>query len=508
MTTDWLASAEGQRVLNASAVVLAWLLLCVFVAWSRHRARRRFSFTAPIGEGPVLVAFASQTGFAQRIALQTAQSLQASGRPVSLRPLGEIDASSLQAASRALFVVATTGEGDPPDTSIAFVRKVMRTETSTQGLRYGLLALGDREYKHYCGFGRELDRWLRKQGAQPLFDAVEVDNADAGALRHWQHHLELLGGGTPLPDWSAPEYQRWRLVERRLLNSGSLGGPAYHLALEPLQGIPQWRAGDIAEIGPRNATQRVAAALGAIGLPAAAPMPDGEALSPWLARSLLPRDLAELKGATPEQLAQRLKPLPHREYSIASIPADGRLELLIRQMRQPDGSLGLGSGWLTEHAAVGDDVALRIRDNPGFQPPPDARPLILVGNGTGLAGLRAQLKARVAAGHKRNWLVFGERSAAQDWFHREEIEAWQKSGYLERLDLAFSRDQAQRVYVQDRLREAASDLQAWVGEGAAVYVCGSLEGMAPAVGSALADVLGAEVLEQMLEQGRYRRDVY
>jgi sulfite reductase (NADPH) flavoprotein alpha-component len=337
---------------------------------------------------------------------------------------------------------------------------------------------------------------------------VEVDNADAGALRHWQHHLELLGGGTPLPDWSAPEYQRWRLVERRLLNPGSLGGPAYHLALEPLQGIPQWRAGDIAEIGPRNSTQRVAEALQAIGLPAAAPMPDGEALSPWLGRSLLPRDLNELKGVMPEQLAQRLKPLPHREYSIASIPADGRLELLIRQMRQPDGSLGLGSGWLTEHAAVGDEVALRIRDNPGFQPPPDACPLILVGNGTGLAGLRAQLKARVAAGHRRNWLVFGERSAAHDWFHREEIEAWQKAGFLERLDLAFSRDQQQRVYVQDRLREAASELQAWVGEGAAVYVCGSLEGMAPAVGSALADVLGGETLERMLEQGRYRRDVY
>ena len=505
---DWLSTADGQRALKAGAVVLAWLLLCAFIAGSRARARRRLRIPAPAGSSPILVAYASQTGFAQRLALQTAQSLQASGAPVQLYPLGEVTAAMLQSAGRVLFVASTTGEGDPPDTCIPFVRKVMRADADLQGLHYGLLALGDREYRHCCGFGHELERWLRQHGAQPLFDAVEVDNADEGALRHWQHHLELLGGGQPLPDWSAPEYQRWRLVERRLLNPGSLGGPAYHLALQPFEGIPKWSAGDIAEIGPRNAPQRVAEALQAIGLPSATPMPDGEALSAWLSRSLLPRELAELQGMTTQQLAESLRPLPHREYSIASIPADGRLELLLRQMRQPDGSLGLGSGWLTGHAELGGEIALRIRENPGFQPPPDARPLILVGNGTGLAGLRAHLKARVAAGHQRNWLVFGERSAAHDAFHRDELEAWQKAGFLERLDLVFSRDQEQRLYVQDRLREAAQELKAWIAEGASVYVCGSLEGMAPAVGRVLAEVLGNETVESMLEQGRYRRDVY
>lgn len=506
--TDWLTTADGQRALKAGAVVFAWLLLCVFIAWSRARARRRLRMQAPAGSSPILVAYASQTGFAQRLALQTAQSLQSSGAPVQLYSLGEVTAAMLQSAGRVLFVASTTGEGDPPDTCIPFVRKVMRADADLQGLHYGLLALGDREYRHFCGFGHELERWLRQRGAQPLFDAVEVDNADEGALRHWQHHLELLGGGQPLPDWSAPEYQRWRLVERRLMNPGSLGGPAYHLALQPLEGIPKWSAGDIAEIGPRNAPQRVAEALQAIGLPSATPMPDEETLSAWLSRSLLPRDLADLRGTTAQQLAERLKPLPHREYSIASIPADGRLELLLRQMRQPDGSLGLGSGWLTEHAAVDDVISLRIRENPGFQPPPDGRPLILIGNGTGLAGLRAHLKARIAAGHKRNWLVFGERSRDKDYFHREEIEAWQQAGHLDRLDVVFSRDQEQRLYVQDRLREAAADLKAWVSEGAAVYVCGSLEGMAPAVGRVLTEVLGEATVESMLEEGRYRRDVY
>ena len=211
---------------------------------------------------------------------------------------------------------------------------------------------------------------------------------------------------------------------------------------------------------------------------------------------------------TRQELSKAFSPLPHREYSIASIPADGRLELLLRQMRHPDGTLGIGSAWLSEHAAVGETLALRIRSNPGFHPPADARPMILVGNGTGLAGLRAQLKQRIAAGRRRNWLLFGERSSLHDFYFREEIQAWRDSGDLARLDLAFSRDQAERIYVQQRLRQSAVELRRWMDEGASIYVCGSLEGMAPAVTAALNDILGVAVVEQLIEDGRYRRDVY
>lgn len=118
------------------------------------------------------------------------------------------------------------------------------------------------------------------------------------------------------------------------------------------------------------------------------------------------------------------------------------------------------------------------------------------------------LKERVAAGRRRNWLVFGERNAAHDWYYRDEIEAWHATGGIERLDLAFSRDQPGRVYVQQRLREAADALRDWVGQGASVYVCGSLEGMAPGVEAALLDTLGRERFDRLAIEGRYRRDVY
>ncbi|MOA11577.1 Sulfite reductase [NADPH] flavoprotein alpha-component [compost metagenome] len=134
--------------------------------------------------------------------------------------------------------------------------------------------------------------------------------------------------------------------------------------------------------------------------------------------------------------------------------------------------------------------------------------MILLGNGTGLAGLRSLLKARIAEGQTRNWLLFGERNRAHDYLCRDELEGWLIEGDLERLDLAFSRDQAEKVYVQDRLRQQAAELQKWLAEGASIYICGSLQGMASGVDQVLNDVLGTEAVERLIEQGRYRRDVY
>ena len=180
----------------------------------------------------------------------------------------------------------------------------------------------------------------------------------------------------------------------------------------------------------------------------------------------------------------------------------------MRQERHADGSLGVGSGWLTEHAPLGSAVSLRLRRNSSFHLPPQGVPMILLGNGTGLAGLRSLLKARVTEGMQRNWLLFGERNREHDFHCRDELQEWVTSGDLERLDLAFSRDQKQKVYVQDRLLESAALLKQWLADGAVIYVCGSLQGMASGVDHVLNNVLGREEVERLIEQGRYRRDVY
>jgi sulfite reductase (NADPH) flavoprotein alpha-component len=137
-----------------------------------------------------------------------------------------------------------------------------------------------------------------------------------------------------------------------------------------------------------------------------------------------------------------------------------------------------------------------------------SRPLILIGNGTGLAGLLGLIRARAAVGSGRIWLLYGERNAARDFHHRELIDAWHRDGVIERVDRVFSRDQASRRYVQHQLLAAADDVRRWVQAGAAVYVCGSLIGMAAGVDEVLRECVGPDALDELLETGRYRRDVY
>lgn len=454
-------TSEPARWLWALSAVAAWLALVGAVAWRQRRAKaqaRRDAEALAGGEAPVLIAFASQTGFAEDLAWMSAKALAAGGIGARVLSFADLDAAALAGAGRALLVVSTTGEGDPPDAAARFVRRAMAAPAALEGLRFGVLALGDRSYDQFCGFGRAVEGWLRRSGAEPLFDTVEVDDGDAAAIRHWQHQLGLIAG-VAAPDWSPPAYDAWRLVERRLLNPGSPGGEVWKLAFEPDGPLPDWSAGDIVEIG--------------------APDPGGD-------------------GAPAA-----------REYSVASLPADGRVELAVRLMRRPDGTPGLASGWLTGVCPLGGEVKMRLRANRAFHGPPAETPMILIGNGTGVAGLRAHLKARAAAAaHGGAWLMFGERTRAHDALFDDELQAWRTSGVLSRLDRAFSRDPGDGRYVQALVAEQAEAVRAWVARGAVVYVCGAQAGMAPGVHAALEQALGADTVIEMRESGRYRRDVY
>lgn len=440
---DWTApDGDPRRWLAAGLALLAWLALCAACL------RRRPAADEADATG-LLVAYASQTGSAERLAAASARLLRTAGAGVRLVDLRLLTPQALAEAERVLLIVSTTGEGDPPDDAVPFLR---RFEAQTPGLghlRYGLLSLGDRRYAHFCGFGRALARRLEAAGAAALFDAIEVDNGDVAALARWQAALSSLSGQDLRADMLQEPFVPMRLGERRLLNPGSSGGPIFHLELEPEAGAaPPWAAGDIAEIRT----------------------PSG----------------------------------PIREYSIASTPGDRRVHLVVRQQRHADG-YGLGSGWLTRDCAIGAAVPLRVRRNSAFHAPPDASPMLLIGNGTGIAGLRAHLRASASRGH---WLVYGERQRLHDALYQADVEDWMRRGVLSRVDRVFSRDPPAREYVQDRLRQRAPVLRDFVAKGAWIYVCGSREGMAPGVDAALRDVLGEAEVERLQSEGRYRRDVY
>ncbi|AUB73967.1 flavodoxin [Pseudomonas sp. Lz4W] len=492
--------------------ITGWLLYL-----DRRRKKRQIKqarqglSTAHSDASPWLIGFASQSGLAEQLAWQSAGQLQAAGFAVRVQPLAALSEQDLQQASNALFVVSTFGDGEAPDSARGFERKVLNQPLALSSLKYSLLALGDRQYPHFCGFATRVQQWLNERGAQSLFTPVQVDSGDPEALQHWQQQLGQLTGTAPAANWQAPGYNNWTLEQRQLLNPGSSGSGVYLLGLKAPHASDSWQAGDLVEVMPRQSPAAIEHFLQGLGLSADTPVQlDGlqETLAQALGGRQLPDNRGHLVGMHAQALVDALIPLHMREYSIASIPEDGLLQLIVRQERHADGSLGLGSGWLTEHANVGSAISLRVRRNSGFHLPAEPCPLILLGNGTGLAGLRSLLKARIAKGQQRNWLFFGERNAAHDFHCREELQGWLASGDLARLDLAFSRDQAQKIYVQDRLRESADEIRRWLADGAAIYICGSLQGMAAGVDQALTDLLGEPALQALIEQGRYRRDVY
>ena len=242
------------------------------------------------------------------------------------------------------------------------------------------------------------------------------------------------------------------------------------------------------------------------------------------------RDLRDLVTQYPQRdldaaaFARLLSPLAPRLYSIASSQrtAPDEVHLTIGVVTyQTHGRVrhGVVSGTVAS-LAEDADLPVYLHRNEGFRLPGDpATPIVMIGAGTGAAPYRAFLADREATGATgRNWLFFGDRSFEFDFLYQSEWLAWRRSGLLSRLDVAFSRDQAEKVYVQHRLREQASELWRWLQEGAHLYICGDATHMAPDVEAALLDIAtrqggfdadGArDYLRQLQRERRYQKDVY
>ncbi len=456
---------------------------------------------------PWLIAYATQTGVSEQLAWRTATALQQAHQPATVKSVQQLTLADLQQAEQVLFIASTYGTGEAPDLASSFEKKIMSGQADLSHLHYAVLALGSKEYPDtFCSFGHRIDQWLKNNGAQQLFATIEVDNASNEHIQQWN---AALAQSTQL-ELQAMDidktFDHWTLVKREVLNPGSLGAPAFNLEFKP-EHEAQWQAGDIAEIQPGNSAERIAQFLAAHQIPAGTVV---ASMQQRIEDILWNRDLTQLifPFISSEELLNQLPVLPTREYSIASIPSQQILRLVVRQQKDTSGELGLGSGWLTQYAALNAPIALRIRSNDSFHLVDDNRPIICIGNGTGIAGLMSLLHTRNRQDYNENWLIFGERQRAHDFFYQETLEAWLTVGTLKRLDLAFSRDQAEKVYVHHKLREQADELKTWVNNGAVIYVCGSIDGMASDVDQALIDILGESTVDQLRQDGRYRRDVY
>ncbi|HKB90560.1 MAG TPA: sulfite reductase subunit alpha [Opitutaceae bacterium] len=250
-------------------------------------------------------------------------------------------------------------------------------------------------------------------------------------------------------------------------------------------------------------------------------------LSAWLHGRGIVDLLIEHTAAkfTPPEFVGLLRKLQPRLYSISSSPKahPGQVHLTVGAVRYEAHNRarkGVCSTFLADRVANGGTIPVFVHHNSAFRPPADAtKPMIMVGPGTGIAPFRAFLEDRQVSGATgKNWLFFGDQRGATDFLYREQLESMKSAGILTRLDLAFSRDQPEKIYVQQRMLEHAAELFFWLEAGAHFYVCGDASRMAKDVDAALHQVVeraagrttaqAAEYIQTLKTQKRYARDVY
>jgi sulfite reductase (NADPH) flavoprotein alpha-component len=270
----------------------------------------------------------------------------------------------------------------------------------------------------------------------------------------------------------------------------------------------------------------VASAAPASDLAALLALEKRDELKKWLfGRGVV--DLLLLLAEPPPaaQFAKLLRKLSPRLYSISSSPKThpDEVHLTVSAVRYEShgrGRKGVASTFLADRVGDADYVKVFTQPSHGFKPPVNADvPMVMVGPGTGIAPFRAFLEERQITGAKgKNWLFFGDQKRDTDFLYEEQLLTWQKDGHLTRLDLAFSRDQSNKVYVQHRMLENASELWSWLQEGAHFYVCGDASRMAKDVDAALHTVIekgggkrpddAKAYVASLKSQKRYQRDVY
>lgn len=433
-----------QRLILAGLIVLGFLLVCVAALLTGKPKRKKTR-----GPSECLVLFASQTGQAEEIARETHSRLAAGGVNAQLCALNDCDAEILGQAERIFCIVSTTGEGDAPDNALRFEQRVMNMVIDFKGRAFAVLALGDRNYEPFCTFGHRVFQWFEACGASALMPCIEVDDLDPKAIAQWNSLLGNLGAGAILE--KANGFSAWRLVVRQRLNPTS-EHPLYRIGLVPEDVTKlSWQAGDLAEIETR----------------------DGH----------------------------------RRDYSISSLPSEGKLQLLIRQVIRTDGSFGKGSGRLIHECVVGEAVSLRIKPHQVFRRPAGQGPIVMVAAGSGFAGLRPHV-LDAADGARPVWLVYGERHPEHDRRLVDEMSDWKARDILHRLDLAWSRpEEGKGIYVQDVVADHGQKIQDRLGHDGAILICGGLA-MGRSVEEALKACLGEAWLDKAFEDGRYRRDLY
>lgn len=538
--------------------------------------------------------FGSQTGNGEGLANNLAAQAKAKGYNVQVTDMAEYDPAALVEERLVFVVVSTHGEGEPPIAAEKLHAWLHGDGAPRlESLKYGVFALGDSSYQHFCKTGKDFDAFLEKLGATRVLDRVDADvdfEEPAAAwmetvLNTYQSIAEETGGGAAqtsakILDFPAPaktQYGKTHPYPAAVRVNVNLNGEGSaketrHIEIDLGDSGLIYEPGDALGVYPKNNPAYVEELLSALNMDGDTSVTLGketlglrEAFSSRLDTTALSRVLIEkyaglidsgplrdllgepraeafrdytwgrhildlvedypAAGVSPQDFVNILRKIPARLYSIASSlkAHENQVHLIVGAVRyhaHKRDREGVCSTFLAGRAGADEKLAIYVQPNKHFRLPADSStPVIMVGPGTGIAPFRAFVEEREAIGAPgKNWLFFGDQHQASDYLYGEEWDDKHRRGIVTRLDLAFSRDQAQKIYVQTRILENSREMYAWLEEGAYFYVCGDASRMANDVHQALIRVVEQEggvsrekaeaYINGLADARRYLRDVY
>lgn len=529
--------------------------------------------------GPV-VLWASQTGNAEELAANLVDAFAAQGICADLASMSDIDPGELVAGGDLFVVTSTFGDGGPPDNGADFWDRLRAPNApALHGLRFAVLGVGDRSYGQFCEHARSLDARLAELGATRLFGRSDCEAHEDDALATWIRQIVRVvnpAAVEAVPTAAGPKrFTRANPVHAKLsrntrLTPASAAKEVRQFGFDISEHDVAYAVGDSLGVVPVNSEENVAEWLSVTGLrgeqvievdgaectlrDALTTSYDICRLTPnlltFLAESAadkatarhLRTGLADLDSwrlgrngidvirafggrADTRQWLTALVRLTPRFYSISSSPLvsphEVQLTVSVVRFAGPNGTDrgGVCSTYLADRACDGA-TPIFLQRSPHFRPPEDrGAPVVMIGAGTGIAPFRGFLQERRALGHTgANWLFFGDQHRAENFYYRDDLTDMADDGFLSRLDLAFSRDQDKRIYVQNRMIENGALLWSWLQDGAHLYVCGDASAMATGVDRALSTIIethgrrSAEAAHdykrELVAAKRYLRDVY
>ncbi|HLL42459.1 MAG TPA: flavodoxin domain-containing protein [Segetibacter sp.] len=515
----------------------------------------------------ITIAYGTETGNSKKLASEFAAKAKKNGINAKVISLDQYRLNDLPKEEYFLSIVSTHGEGDPPAAAKKFYDHIHTNGFKLDKLKYGVLALGDASYPLFCTAGENVDKQLEKLGGKRIIPLQKCDVDYENEAEGWfsqvlqqlsakvpSANTQVVATPTILKKTTGKKIYNGTILTNINLNDRGSNKETHHIeiAADDIEYLP----GDSLGVIPENPFRIVEPIVELLNIDRrktftfrSEEVTAFDLLKKKLNIFYLPervvskyanlvgQDIPSTKIALLDllkiyplkdnsqfdELIEILEPIAPRLYSISSSPEAHSGEVHITVARDKfhvndEWKCGLCSDYLSQLPAD-SNIEFYIHKNNSFRLPADDKDIIMIGPGTGIAPFRSFLAQRDATGATgRNWLFFGDQHFVTDFLYQTELQNWKEAGTLTKINLAFSRDQKEKIYVQHKMLQNGEEFYNWINNGASIYVCGAKEPMSADVEDTLMQIVekfgnktieeAVQFVEQMKEEDRYLKDVY